>query len=57
MSSGGGLGASGALAGGNANNGREDDSNEFVSAVCWRAGTNCILGANSQGTIKILEMV
>lgn len=36
---------------------RENDGNEFISAVCWRPGTNCVLGANSQGTIKILELV
>lgn len=31
-------------------------SGEFVSAVCWRQGTNVVVGANSQGTIKILEL-
>ena len=36
---------------------KDDDSNEFVSAVCWRKGTNILVGANSQGTIKILELV
>ena len=35
----------------------DDESNEFVSAVCWRKNTNVLVGANSQGTIKILEMV
>ncbi len=34
-----------------------DDSNEFVSAVCWRPGTNVIVGANSQGSIKLLELI
>ena len=29
---------------------------EFVSAVSWRSGTNVVVGANSQGTIKILEL-
>ncbi len=29
---------------------------EFVSAVCWRSGTDVIVGANSQGTIKILKL-
>lgn len=35
----------------------QDESHEFVSAVCWRQGTNIIVGANSQGTIKLLELV
>lgn len=36
---------------------REDDSNEFVSAVCWRVGSNVLIAANSQGNIKVLELV
>lgn len=36
---------------------REDDSNEFVSAVAWRENSNILTAANSQGTIKILELV
>ncbi|XP_015925999.1 E3 ubiquitin-protein ligase COP1 [Parasteatoda tepidariorum] len=36
---------------------KEDDSNEFVSAVCWRMGSNVVVAANSQGNIKILELV
>ncbi len=35
---------------------RENDGSEFVSAVCWRRGTNVVVGANSQGNIKILEL-
>ena len=35
----------------------DDDSNEFVSAVTWRANSNIITAANSQGTIKILELI
>ncbi|UYV75918.1 RFWD2 [Cordylochernes scorpioides] len=31
---------------------KEEDINEFVSAVCWRNGTNVVVAANSQGTIK-----
>ncbi|KFM73674.1 E3 ubiquitin-protein ligase RFWD2, partial [Stegodyphus mimosarum] len=31
---------------------KEDDSNEFVSAVCWRMGSNVVVAANSQGNIK-----
>lgn len=39
-------------------NGRkEDDVNEFVSAVCWRQLSNVVVAANSQGIIKILELV
>ncbi|XP_021468916.2 E3 ubiquitin-protein ligase COP1 isoform X2 [Oncorhynchus mykiss] len=40
---------------------KEDDTNEFVSAVCWRAmpdgDSNVLIAANSQGTIKVLELV
>ena len=35
---------------------RDEDSNEFVSAVCWRQSCPVIVAANSQGTIKILEL-
>lgn len=36
---------------------KEDDINEFVSAVCWRQNSNVVVAANSQGIIKILELV
>jgi len=36
---------------------KEDDVNEFVSAVCWKANSNVMVAANSQGTIKVLELV
>lgn len=36
---------------------KDDDVNEFVSAVCWRQTSNVVIAANSQGTIKILELV
>ncbi|XP_053324936.1 E3 ubiquitin-protein ligase COP1 isoform X2 [Spea bombifrons] len=40
---------------------KEDDTNEFVSAVCWRSlpdgESNVLIAANSQGTIKVLELV
>ncbi|XP_044005303.1 E3 ubiquitin-protein ligase COP1-like [Aphidius gifuensis] len=36
---------------------REEDPNEFVSAVCWRQNSNVVVAANSQGIIKILELV
>ncbi|RWS06496.1 E3 ubiquitin-protein ligase RFWD2-like isoform X1 [Dinothrombium tinctorium] len=32
---------------------REDDASDFVSAVCWRIGTNVVVAANSQGIIKV----
>ena len=35
----------------------DEESNEFVSAVAWRANSNIIAAANSQGTIKILELI
>lgn len=38
-------------------NNKEDDVNEFVSAVCWRQNSNVVVAANSQGIIKILELV
>ncbi|KAJ7421696.1 E3 ubiquitin-protein ligase RFWD2-like protein [Willisornis vidua] len=38
---------------------KEDDTNEFVSAVCWRAlpdgESNVLIAANSQGTIKAMS--
>lgn len=33
------------------------NENEFVSAVCWVYGTPVVVAANSQGTIKLLELV
>uniref|UniRef100_UPI00358F7B84 E3 ubiquitin-protein ligase COP1 isoform X1 n=2 Tax=Myxine glutinosa TaxID=7769 RepID=UPI00358F7B84 len=40
---------------------KEDDGSEFVSAVCWRVlpdgESNVLVAANSQGTIKVLELV
>ncbi|KAG2461564.1 COP1 ligase, partial [Polypterus senegalus] len=40
---------------------KEDDTNEFVSAVCWRAlpdeESNVLIAANSQGTIKEFKMM
>lgn len=33
-----------------------DESNEFVSALCWRNGSDNIIGANSQGCVKIFEL-
>lgn len=36
---------------------REDEPNEFVSAVCWKQNSNVVLAANSQGTLNVLEMI
>lgn len=38
---------------------RDDEPSEFVSAVCWRRSPSrpVLLAANSQGTIKVLELV
>lgn len=36
---------------------KDEEPNEFVSAVCWRQHSNVVVAANSQGTIKILELV
>lgn len=32
------------------------DSSQFISAVCWKPGTNTLLAANSQGTIKVMQL-
>lgn len=36
---------------------RVNDTNEFVSAVCWRKGCDVVLAANSRGLIRVLELV
>ncbi|XP_055636606.1 E3 ubiquitin-protein ligase COP1-like isoform X1 [Toxorhynchites rutilus septentrionalis] len=36
---------------------RSNDGSEFVSAVCWRKQSNIIIAGNSEGIIKILEIV
>lgn len=35
----------------------EEDGAEFVSAVCWKPDSDVIVAANSQGTIKILQLI
>jgi len=35
----------------------EDATQQFVSSVCWKKDSNILLAANSQGTIKIMELV
>ncbi|PKU74934.1 Protein SPA1-RELATED 3 [Dendrobium catenatum] len=38
--------------------GREaDDSNQFISCLCWRGESHSLVAANSTGNIEILEMV
>lgn len=34
-----------------------EDSNQFVSSVCWRGQSSTLVAANSTGNIKLLEMV
>ena len=36
---------------------RTSDGSDFVSAVCWRKQSNIIIAGNSEGIIKILEIV
>ncbi|KAK6978488.1 E3 ubiquitin-protein ligase RFWD2 [Biomphalaria glabrata] len=37
--------------------GKDDDSTEFVSAVTWKADSNILVAANSQGVVKLLELM
>ncbi|CAG8660885.1 953_t:CDS:1, partial [Paraglomus occultum] len=37
-------------------NTNDHDPSLFVSSVCWKKNTNTLLAANSQGTIKVLEL-
>lgn len=34
-----------------------DDNGQFVSSVCWRGKSNMVVAANSNGCIKLLQMV
>eukprot|EP00163_Fabomonas_tropica_P022596 TRINITY_DN3938_c0_g1_i1.p1 TRINITY_DN3938_c0_g1~~TRINITY_DN3938_c0_g1_i1.p1 ORF type:complete len:671 (+),score=175.73 TRINITY_DN3938_c0_g1_i1:436-2448(+) len=34
----------------------DDDASQFVSSVCWKRKSNVLVCANSQGTIKVLEL-
>nr|KAG5699838.1 hypothetical protein BaRGS_034612 [Batillaria attramentaria] len=36
---------------------KDDETSEFVSAVTWKPGSNVLVAANSQGTVKVLEIV
>ncbi|XP_058096065.1 protein SUPPRESSOR OF PHYA-105 1-like [Magnolia sinica] len=35
----------------------DDDNGQFVSSVCWREKANMVVAANSNGSIKLLQMV
>nr|XP_043640139.1 protein SPA1-RELATED 2-like [Erigeron canadensis] len=35
----------------------ENDSNQFVSSVCWRQKSDMLVAANSTGCLKLLQMV
>jgi len=35
----------------------DEDGSQFVSSVCWKRNSSTLLAANSQGTIKVLELV
>ncbi|BFZ20618.1 hypothetical protein BsWGS_23656 [Bradybaena similaris] len=37
--------------------GKDDDSSEFVSAVTWKPDSNILVAANSQGLVKLLELI
>lgn len=34
-----------------------DDNGLFVSSVCWRGKSNMVVAANSNGFIKLLQLV
>ncbi|VVA97710.1 unnamed protein product [Arabis nemorensis] len=34
-----------------------DDTSQFISSICWRGQSSTLVAANSNGNIKILEMV
>lgn len=34
-----------------------DDSEQFISSVCWRSQSSTLVAANSMGNIKLLEML
>jgi len=36
---------------------KEETGTEFVSAMCWSNRENVLLAANSQGVVKVLELV
>ena len=36
--------------------GHGQDGTQFISSLCWKPGTNTLLAANSQGTIKLMQL-
>jgi len=36
---------------------KEETGTEFVSAMCWSNRENTLLAANSQGVVKVLELI
>lgn len=32
------------------------DASQFISAVCWKPDSQVLLSANSQGTIKVMQV-
>lgn len=36
---------------------RDEEHADFVSAVCWKRGSDVLLAANSQGLVKVLQLV
>ncbi|ESP01505.1 hypothetical protein LOTGIDRAFT_238291 [Lottia gigantea] len=36
---------------------KPEDHKEFVSAVTWKPNSNVVVAANSQGTVKVIELV
>ena len=39
-----------------ANSSHNQDPSQFISAVCWKPHSQILLSANSQGTIKLMQL-
>ena len=39
-----------------ASNSHNQDPSQFISAVCWKPHSRVLLSANSQGTIKLMQL-
>ena len=39
-----------------ASNSHSQDPSQFISAVCWKPHSQILLSANSQGTIKLMQL-
>ena len=37
--------------------GLENETQQFVSSLCWKQDTNLMIAANSQGSVRIIELV